>query len=125
MFSALEADKKKELGDLVRSSRAANYQGPVVRVAIIGCGAVAALHHVPGIALDARLALVCLCEPNAALRAQRAAEWEPLAPAGGGFVLTGSYEQACALPSVDAVIICTPNKQHKPIALAAFSSCII
>ena len=100
MFSALEADKKKELAELVRSSHATNYHGQVVRIAIIGCGAVAALHHVPGIALDARLELVCLCEPNEALRTRRAAEWEPLAPADGGFVLTDSYEEACALPCV-------------------------
>ena len=82
-----------------------------VRIAIIGAGAVADFHHVPGIRLDSRAELVAVCDPNKELLERRALEWS--APKK-----TVSYESIAADPDVDAVIICTPNFTHCPIALA-------
>ena len=82
-----------------------------VRIAIIGAGAVADYHHVPGIRLDPRAELVAICDPNEELLAKRQSEWGPLKA-------TTDYEQIAADPEVDAVIICTPNFTHLPITLA-------
>jgi predicted dehydrogenase len=83
-----------------------------VRVGIIGAGAVSDYHHVPGIRLDPRAVLAGACDPNEALLAKRKSDW-------GIDYVTTSYEEMCASPDIDAVIIATPNYTHKPIALAA------
>src|SRR5205807_6594623 len=46
-----------------------------VRIAIIGAGAVADYHHVPGIRLDPRAELVAACDPNEQLLAKRKSDW--------------------------------------------------
>jgi predicted dehydrogenase len=83
-----------------------------VRVAIIGAGAVADYHHVPGIRLDSRATLVGACDTDPALLERRRSEW-------GIDRLTTDPEALCADPEVDAVIICTPNFTHHAITLAA------
>ena len=83
-----------------------------VRVAIIGAGAVSDYHHVPGIRLDPRCVLAGACDASEALLEKRKQDW------GIDFVTT-SFEEICASPHVDAVVIATPNHTHKPIALAA------
>lgn len=83
-----------------------------VRIAIIGAGAVSDYHHVPGIRLDPRARLVAACDASPELLAARRKDW------GIDFVTT-DFEEVCAHPEVDAVIIATPNDTHKPIALAA------
>lgn len=85
-------------------------QSPV-RIAIIGAGAVADYHHVPGIRLDPRARLVAACDPNAQLLAQRERDWGPIR------IFTNA-DQVAQDPEIDAVIICTPNYTHLPIALA-------
>lgn len=83
-----------------------------VRIAIIGAGAVSDYHHVPGIRLDPRARLVAACDTSQELLDKRRREW-------GLEFLTTDYEEICADPNVDAVIIATPNFTHRPIALAA------
>lgn len=83
-----------------------------VRIAIIGAGAVSDYHHVPAIRLDPRAALVAACDADAALVQRRKQDWQI------GKVTT-DYEEVCADPDVDAVIIATPNFTHQPMALAA------
>lgn len=83
-----------------------------VRIAIIGAGAVSDYHHVPGIRLDPRADLVAVCDSDAALAERRRQEW-------GLEHATTDASAICADPGVDAVIICTPNFTHRPIALAA------
>ena len=83
-----------------------------VNVAIVGAGAVSDYHHVPGIRLDPRARLVAACDSSAALLEQRKSDW------GIDFVTT-DFEQLCAHPGVDAVIVATPNFTHLPICLAA------
>ena len=86
-------------------------QSPV-RVAIIGAGAVADYHHVPGLRLDPRARLVGACDTDPALLERRRSEW-------GIECVTTDPEALCADPEVDAVIICTPNFTHHAITLAA------
>ena len=83
-----------------------------VRIAIIGAGAVSDYHHVPGINLDPRAQLVAVCDSSQALLEKRRADW-------GIENVTTDFQSVCEDPSVDAVIIATPNFTHKPMALAA------
>ena len=83
-----------------------------VGVAIIGAGAVSDYHHVPAIKLDPRAELAAASDVDPALLERRKAEW-------GVPLVSTDYETICADPSVDAVIIATPNFTHLPIALAA------
>ncbi|MFN0054103.1 MAG: Gfo/Idh/MocA family protein [Planctomycetales bacterium] len=85
-----------------------------VRIAIIGAGAVADYHHVPGIRLDPRAQLVAACDPNRDLLARRMTEWELRRT-------TSDYTQIAADPDIDAVIICTPNDTHFPITMACLA----
>src|SRR4051794_29753155 len=84
----------------------------LVRVAIIGAGAVSDYHHVPAIRLDPRAELVAVCDTSTALLEKRKADW-------GVENVTTDPEAVCADPGVDAVIIATPNFTHRPIAEAA------
>lgn len=85
-----------------------------VRIAIIGAGAVADYHHVPGIKLDPRAELAAVCDPNEALLAQRKSDWNVAK-------VTTDYRQIAADPNIDAAIICTPNDTHLPITLACLA----
>lgn len=85
--------------------------GPV-RIAIIGAGAVSDYHHVPGIRLDRRARLVAICDADPNLLERRKSEW-------GVEKTATDAESLCADPEIDAVVICTPNFTHRPIALTA------
>src|SRR5262245_3027396 len=82
-----------------------------VRIAIIGAGAVSDYHHVPGIRLDKRARLVAVCDPDETLLARRKEQWKVA-------TATRDFEKIASDPTVDAVIIATPNFTHLPIALA-------
>jgi len=84
-----------------------------VRIAIIGAGAVADYHHVPGIRLDPRALLVAACDPNEQLLAKRKSDWSISK-------VTKDYHEIAGDPAIDAVIICTPNDTHFPITMAAW-----
>jgi predicted dehydrogenase len=84
----------------------------MIRIAIIGAGAVSDYHHVPAIRLDPRAKLVAACDANEQLLEQRRKDW-------GVEILSTDPEAICARDDVDAVIIATPNFTHRPIALAA------
>lgn len=83
-----------------------------VRIAILGAGAVADYHHVPGIRLDPRAELAAVCDADPALLDKRRQDW-------GVERVTTDWQALCADPSIDAVIIGTPNFLHRPMALAA------
>lgn len=83
-----------------------------VGIAIIGAGAVSDYHHVPAIKLDPRAELVAVCDTNADLLMRSKEKW-------GVEWATADYLDVCADPSVDGVIIATPNATHHDIALAA------
>lgn len=83
-----------------------------VRIALVGAGAVSDYHHVPGIRLDPRAELAGVCDADANLLEKRRRDWQTDR-------VTTDFEEICADPDVDAVIIATPNFTHKPVALAA------
>ena len=85
-----------------------------VRFAIVGAGAVADYHHVPGIRIDPRAELVAACDPNAQLLEQRKKDW-------GITRTTTDYNEIAGDPNIDAVIVCTPNFTHLPITLACLA----
>ncbi len=85
---------------------------PPVRIALLGAGAVSDYHHVPGIRLDPRAALVAACDSNAELLARRRCDWSIQRT-------TTDYHEICEDPDIDAVIIATPNFTHRAMALAA------
>ena len=84
----------------------------LVRIAIIGAGAVSDYHHVPAIRLDPRARLVAACDANSELLDKRKTEWQV-------DVVSTDPEVICAHREVDAVVIATPNHTHREIALAA------
>jgi predicted dehydrogenase len=88
--------------------------GEKVRIALIGAGAVADFHHVPGMRIDGRAELAAICDPNRELLARRMQDWA--APKG-----TADYEEIAEDPQIDAVIIGTPNYLHGAIALACIA----
>ena len=87
-------------------------QEPPVRIAIIGAGAVSDYHHVPGIQLDRRAALVAVCDSDPELLKRRRADWSVDRT-------TTDYRELCEDVDIDAVIIATPNFTHLPISATA------
>jgi predicted dehydrogenase len=83
-----------------------------VRMAFIGTGAVTAYHHLPGLGLDARAELVAICDADPLNLERRQKKWNVA-------IATTDPEAICALDSVDAVVIATPNDTHHRIAVAA------
>lgn len=84
----------------------------MVRIAIVGAGAVSDYHHVPGIRQDPRAQLVAACDTDPALLDRRRQEWQIDR-------VTTDYRELCADPQVDAIIIATPNNTHLPITVEA------
>lgn len=84
----------------------------MVRIAIVGAGAVSDYHHVPGIRLDSRAKLVAACDSDRELLERRRKDWQIER-------ITTDYREVCTAPEVDAIIIATPNDTHLPISLEA------
>ncbi len=83
-----------------------------VRIAILGAGAVSDYHHVPAIRLDPRAELVAACDRDPQLLARRREDWSIDRT-------STDFEEICADPNVDAVIIASPNFTHRAMAMAA------
>lgn len=114
MFSV--HDKKSDSEEIEATKRNLHpKEGVLVRFALIGIGAVAAFHHIPGICIDPRASLVAICDADEKLLAQRSSEWGPVKA-------VTKYEQIVSDPEIDAVIIATPNHTHVPIAMACIKA---
>jgi predicted dehydrogenase len=85
---------------------------PPVRVALVGAGRVCDYHHVPALRLDSRAKLIAACDADSTLLEKRRSEWSLQKT-------TTRFEEICADPEVDALVIATPNASHRPIAEAA------
>ncbi len=83
-----------------------------VRIALVGAGRVCDYHHVPALKLDPRAKLVAACDANPELLASRRNCWHLVKTAD-------RYEEICADPEIDAIVIATPNANHREIAIAA------
>lgn len=108
MFASLAEGKKEDTEAIAKELHP---EKPLVRIALIGVGAVSAFHHIPGIRIDPRAALVAICDSSKELLATREKEWGPV-------FVTSDYKEIVANPDVDAVIIATPNALHVEIAEA-------
>lgn len=83
-----------------------------VRAGIIGVGSIAEYVHVPGIQCSPGVSLVAIADADPDLLNRRKAEWN----------VDRAYTDPMQLiqdEDVDAVIICTPNFLHAPLAIAA------
>jgi predicted dehydrogenase len=83
-----------------------------IHVALIGTGNIALANHLTGIRLARDAAVTALCDPNEAA----------LAAASRATGVTKTWTDPMALireAAVDAVIIATPNRVHRDIAVAA------
>ena len=89
----------------------------VLKVGIIGCGGIARGKHMPGLAEipEARMAAFCDIIPD---RAQEAAKKY----GGEGSRVYTDYRELLEDKSIDAVHVCTPNKSHADITVAALES---
>lgn len=85
-----------------------------VRVGVVGCGAIARRSHVP--TLQAAGAEVTAFASRSRASAEAAA-----VEAGGGSVFD-DWRDLVAHDEVDAVVVCTPNSLHAPIAVAALQA---
>lgn len=81
-----------------------------IKVAVIGCGAIAQRRHVPEYANNEQVELVAFADP----KIERAQE---MADTHGGKAYA-SYEEILANEKIDAVSICTPNYLHAPMTIA-------
>lgn len=70
MFANL-ADSKATTDDQEQMKKELHPEGAKVRYALIGVGAVAAFHHIPGIRIDPRASLVAICDASVPLLEQR------------------------------------------------------
>ncbi|HEV2473472.1 MAG TPA: Gfo/Idh/MocA family oxidoreductase, partial [Chthonomonadales bacterium] len=82
-----------------------------IGVAVIGSGSIATFRHAPEYAANPSAQLIAFVD-RVPERAER------LAQKYGATALT-NWEEALALPGVDAVSVCTPNVLHAPMTIAA------
>lgn len=85
----------------------------MIKVGIIGCGAIARAEHIPGLlALPARCQIAALYDPSESAIEQTRA----LVPDAPSFA---TVEELLATPGLDAVVVATPNLAHAEPTIAA------
>jgi len=82
-----------------------------LRIAVIGCGAIAVRRHIPEYADNPNVKLVAFADPVIERAQELAAQY--------GAKAYSDYEQLLAEVEVDAVSVCTPNHLHAPASIAA------
>ncbi|QYR22978.1 Gfo/Idh/MocA family oxidoreductase [Paenibacillus sp. sptzw28] len=82
-----------------------------IKVAVVGCGAIAQRRHIPEYAANPNVEFVAFCDPVTE-RAQKYANKY-------GAKAYSSYEDMLSEIKPDAVSVCTPNALHAPVAIAA------
>lgn len=83
-----------------------------MRLALIGCGAIATRTHLPAFRAIEGVDVVAFASRSRSSAEAAAELW-------GSGVVTDDWRQALEVEGVDAVDICAPNAQHAEIALAA------
>ncbi len=87
----------------------------IMKVAVIGCGTIANAQHIPAYMKNSEAEIKYFCDiiPE---RAQAAVE-----KYGCGKAVV-NYREVLADPEIEAVSVCTPNKMHSEITVAALKS---
>jgi len=83
-----------------------------MKVAIIGCGTIATGQHIPAYIKNEKTEIMYFCDP-----APGAAE-NAVKQFGCGIAVT-DYREVLNDPEVEAISVCTPNKYHSEIVIAA------
>src|SRR5690242_2702321 len=86
-----------------------------LRVGLIGVGGICGYVHYPGLDRISGVEIAGLCDPNAELLAKRQQEWE----------IDHCYQDSAAFfqeVKPEAVVIATPNIEHKPLILQALAA---
>jgi predicted dehydrogenase len=86
-----------------------------VGVGVIGVGGISSYVHLPGLQLCPDAEIVALCDSNADLLKQKAAQYHV------DHIFT-DYHDLLQDPAVDAVVVATPTVMHAPIALATIAA---
>ncbi len=89
----------------------------IFRVGIVGCGGIANGKHMPSLKKLSNVQIVAFCDivPE---RAEKA-----LAEYGApGAKIYATYQELVADSTLDTVHVCTPNKSHAPITIAALEA---
>lgn len=81
-----------------------------LKVAVIGCGAIAQHRHIPEYAAHANVELVAFADPVPGRAEQMAVKY-------GGKAYT-DYKELLKVEKLDAVSVCTPNAIHAEISIA-------
>lgn len=89
-----------------------------IRVAVIGCGAIALTRHIPEYAGNPNVELVAFVDPVIE-RAQFVADKCKAASIADAALLFTDYEEMLNEIKPDAVSVCTPNALHAPVSIAA------
>ncbi|WP_308638500.1 Gfo/Idh/MocA family protein [Paenibacillus silvisoli] len=82
-----------------------------IRVAVVGCGAIAQRRHIPEYAANPNVEFVAFVDPVIERAEEFAAKYDAKAFA--------SYEEMLSEVKPEAVSVCTPNYLHAPVAIAA------
>ncbi len=85
-----------------------------LRVGLMGVGGVCAAVHHPGLVRIPGVTISALCDPNADLVKKRSDEWQ----IASAFTDPDQF----FAQALDAVVIATPNDQHRPLIEAALSA---
>ena len=86
-----------------------------LRIGLIGVGGICGYVHYPGLDRISGVEIAGLCDPNADLLAKRQQEWE----------IDHCYQDSAAFfreVKPEAVVIATPNIEHKPLILQALAA---
>lgn len=87
----------------------------MIGIAILGCGRIARIHHLPVLSGLPEARILALAEPDAALRR----EAEGMAPRARALA---DWRAALDDPSIDGVVVCLPPGLHAAAARAAFGA---
>ena len=82
-----------------------------IKVAVIGCGAIAKHRHIPEYANNPNVDLVAFCDPVIERAEAYAKQY--------GAKAYENYQDLLQSEQIDAVSVCTPNVYHAPITIAA------
>lgn len=82
-----------------------------LKVAVVGCGAIAQRRHIPEYALLPEVEMVAFCDPILERAEEQAAKY--------GAKAYTDYNIMLKEVKADAVSVCTPNALHAPVAIAA------
>ena len=88
----------------------------LVRVGVLGCGAISERLHVPDVATCGDGVLVALCDANRAKAQELADRWSPDA------AVYTDYKELLKKEALDAVIVTLPNVLHGPATIDALKA---